>query len=158
MQSYLNLSSYVFSNQFDFNINSIKKEMTHLLDTFSIVYESLQIIGAFWYILAVERIDACWQKACSDREDCKRSLYCSKQTMGDQSWQTLLNSNCSDNSQFNYGIFTSALSNEVVSPMNFVSKYFYCLWWGLQNLRYVKCFFFTFRRCSINERRVVYFA
>ncbi|KAG2668224.1 hypothetical protein I3760_15G150300 [Carya illinoinensis] len=95
------------------------------------------IVGAFWYLLAVERNNACWQQACSDSKDCKRSLYCSKQTMEEKSWQALLNSNCSadDNSPFDYGIFQSALSSEVVSSsMNFVSKYCYCLWWGLQNL------------------------
>ncbi|KAG2665041.1 hypothetical protein I3760_16G111700 [Carya illinoinensis] len=94
------------------------------------------IVGAFWYLLAIERIDACWQDACPDNKICKRSLYCSKQTVGPSSWHSQLNSSCSvgDNSQFDYGIFENALSSEIVSSMKFVSKYCYCLWWGLQNL------------------------
>lgn len=40
-----------------------------------------------------------------------------------------------DTSFFNYGIFGNAVANNVVSA-EFFDKYFYCLWWGLQNLRY----------------------
>lgn len=36
---------------------------------------------------------------------------------------------------FKYGIFENAVTKSVVSS-NFLEKYFYCLWWGLQNLRY----------------------
>jgi cyclic nucleotide gated channel, plant len=50
----------------------------------------------------------------------------------------ILNSSCSadgDNPPFDYGIYQRALTSEIVSSsMNFVSKYCYCLWWGLQNL------------------------
>ncbi|KAF5445693.1 hypothetical protein F2P56_034728 [Juglans regia] len=92
------------------------------------------IVGAFWYLLAIERIDACWQDACSGDETCKGSLYCSKQTLGQSLWHSQLNSSCfvGDDSQFDYGIFENAY--KVVSSMKFVSKYCYCLWWGLQNL------------------------
>lgn len=37
---------------------------------------------------------------------------------------------------FDFGIYLRALSSGIVSSKNFVSKYFFCLWWGLQNLRY----------------------
>lgn len=43
--------------------------------------------------------------------------------------------NPDDKRFFNYGIFGNAVANNVVSS-EFVDKYFYCLWWGLQNLRY----------------------
>ena len=36
---------------------------------------------------------------------------------------------------FNYGIFGDAIKKNVVYS-KFLEKYFYCLWWGLQNLRY----------------------
>jgi hypothetical protein len=39
------------------------------------------------------------------------------------------------NTTFKYGIFENAVTKNVVSS-NFVEKYFYCLWWGLQQLRY----------------------
>ncbi|KAK4764351.1 hypothetical protein SAY87_013789 [Trapa incisa] len=102
------------------------------------------IVGAFWYIFAIQRNDSCWKKACnSPSVECHRDfLYCGNQGMtGYQEWRKVsagvLNSNCSadgENPPFDYGIFGQALSSGIVSTMKFVSKYCYCLWWGLQNL------------------------
>lgn len=101
------------------------------------------IVGAFWYLLAVERNDSCWQRACAHSGNCKTDfLYCSnRHTEGYDAWlidsDNVLNSNCSvegDNPPFNYGIYTNALSSGIVSSKKFLSKYCYCLWWGLQNL------------------------
>lgn len=110
----------------------------------------MQIVGAFWYLLAVERNDACWQEACSGTgtgsKACKSSLYCSNQASVNNNWQTVLSSNCTaggDNPPFDFGIYAKALSPEIVSSMKFVPKYCYCLWWGLQNLRYIN---FSFLR------------
>ncbi|XP_059453238.1 probable cyclic nucleotide-gated ion channel 5 [Corylus avellana] len=99
------------------------------------------IVGAFWYLLAVERNDTCWQESCSkefpdSREACKSSLYC-HQPVENNTWQTVLSLNCTavgDNPPFDYGIYVKALSSGVASSMKFVPKYCYCLWWGLQNL------------------------
>jgi hypothetical protein len=104
-----------------------------------------QIVGSFWYLLAVERNDFCWKKACSDNGYNKKFLYCGNQYMqGYSSWQNrseaILTSQCStdnDNPPFDYGIFTQALKSGIVSSNKFLSKYVYCLWWGLQNLRYL---------------------
>lgn len=73
----------------------------------------------------------------------KDFLYCGNEGMpGYSDWnstsESVLNSQCSadgDNPPFDYGIYASALSSGIVSTMKFVSKYCYCLWWGLQNLR-----------------------
>ncbi|GAB4832695.1 Probable cyclic nucleotide-gated ion channel 6 [Ancistrocladus abbreviatus] len=99
------------------------------------------IVGAFWYLLAVERNDACWHQACNATDGCNKNfLYCGNQHMqGYAIWSNIsvsvLNSTCSaDGDQFDFGIFAQALSSQIVSSMNFVSKYCYCLWWGLQNL------------------------
>ncbi|KAG4968218.1 hypothetical protein JHK87_033869 [Glycine soja] len=100
------------------------------------------IVGSFWYLLAVERNDFCWQKACSGNGYNKNFLYCGNQYMeGYSAWQNrskdILTSQCSvdnDNSPFDYGIFKQALSSRIVSSKKFFSKYCYCLWWGLQNL------------------------
>jgi cyclic nucleotide gated channel len=44
---------------------------------------------------------------------------------------------------FNFGIFLDALQSGVVSSsMDFRQKFFYCFWWGLQNLRYVYVYAF----------------
>lgn len=40
-----------------------------------------------------------------------------------------------DDNHLQFGIFASAFINEVASA-DFIEKYFYCLWWGLRNLRY----------------------
>lgn len=105
----------------------------------------LQIVGAFWYLLSVERNDYCWQKACKKNVTCDTNfLYCGNQYMKDfNSWsnisESVLNASCGvkdDNPPFDFGIFKQALSSGIVFSMTFFSKYCYCLWWGLQNLRW----------------------
>ncbi|KAL1217532.1 putative cyclic nucleotide-gated ion channel 5 [Cardamine amara subsp. amara] len=103
------------------------------------------IVGAFWYLLALERNDACWQDACRSAGNCSTDfLYCGNQNMdGYAVWnrtkESVLQSNCradlnDNNPPFDFGIYTQALSSGIVSSQNFIVKYFYCLWWGLQNL------------------------
>ncbi|KAL4340756.1 hypothetical protein GQ457_08G008620 [Hibiscus cannabinus] len=105
------------------------------------------IVGAFWYWVAVERNDTCWQKACEDvgSSNCTNTfLYCGHQHgEGYSKWSDIrdnvLKDRCptdEDNSDppFDFGIFTQALSSGIVSSTKFFSKYCYCLWWGLQNL------------------------
>ncbi|KAK4604772.1 hypothetical protein RGQ29_013012 [Quercus rubra] len=94
------------------------------------------IVGAFWYLLAVDRNDTCWRQACSDDDNCKSSLSCGNPLPASITWGTAFNSHCStdDTSPFDFGIYKNALSSKVVSSKKFVSKYCYCLWWGLQNL------------------------
>ncbi|KAJ7979605.1 putative Cyclic nucleotide-gated ion channel [Quillaja saponaria] len=100
------------------------------------------IVGAFWYLLAVERNDACWQKACKESEHNTNFLYCGNQGMeGYSTWYNIsdavLKEKCSvqdKNPPFDYGIYTNALSSGIVSSKKFIAKYCYCLWWGLQNL------------------------
>ncbi|KAF7850486.1 hypothetical protein BT93_L5444 [Corymbia citriodora subsp. variegata] len=103
-----------------------------------------QIFGALWYLLAVERKDTCWQKACAEtRPKCiKEFLYCGNKHMsGYNEWRAImkdvLGRKCNvadENLPFNFGIYTQAISSDIVSSRNFFSKFFYCLWWGLQNL------------------------
>ncbi|CDO98235.1 unnamed protein product [Coffea canephora] len=105
---------------------------------------SSHIVGAFWYLLAVERRDACWEEACQDSDMCKANanlLYCASERPSNSNWenvtQTVLGSRCAINdtySAFDYGIYANALTSGVVESEYFISKYFYCLWWGLQNL------------------------
>ncbi|KAI4344290.1 hypothetical protein L6164_011536 [Bauhinia variegata] len=94
------------------------------------------IVGAFWYLLAVERNDSCWQKACRDNGCKKNFLYCGNQFMdGYSTWHSnstsILAEACDPD---NFGIFSQALSSGIISSKKFISKYCYCLWWGLQNL------------------------
>ncbi|XVF24654.1 hypothetical protein REPUB_Repub13aG0145700 [Reevesia pubescens] len=103
------------------------------------------IVGAFWYLLAVERNDTCWRKACIGSGRCNIDfLYCGNKHMkGFAEWrkvsEKLLGSKCAikgddDSSPFNYGIYTQAIESRTVSSNIFFSKFCYCLWWGLQNL------------------------
>ncbi|KAK3189715.1 hypothetical protein Dsin_029276 [Dipteronia sinensis] len=102
------------------------------------------IVGAFWYLLAVERNDTCWRNACTVDENCTDDfLYCGNQGLkGYDDWKEVRNSvlqlNCmptDDNPPFDFGIYTQALSSGIVdSSKKFIAKYCYCLWWGLQNL------------------------
>ncbi|CAH1424943.1 unnamed protein product [Lactuca virosa] len=100
------------------------------------------IVGAFWYILSVERNDTCWQMACERSGHDVNLLYCGNNHVpGYNNWSSISNSvlteACTpdgDNPPFDFGIFGQALSSGIVSSNKFVSKYLYCLWWGLQNL------------------------
>ncbi|KAJ0488201.1 putative IQ motif, EF-hand binding, cyclic nucleotide-binding domain, Ion transport [Helianthus annuus] len=100
------------------------------------------IVGAFWYLLSIERNITCWQEACEKSGHNTSFLYCGNNDMpGYNSWSNIsssvLTENCSpdgDNPPFDFGIFKQALTSGIVSSKKFVLKYCYCLWWGLQNL------------------------
>ncbi|KAF2567497.1 hypothetical protein F2Q68_00027349 [Brassica cretica] len=104
------------------------------------------IVGALWYLLALERNNDCWSKACVKKDNCTRNfLFCGNQNMeGYSAWYTakssVLQEKCPVNvtegeePPFDFGIYSRALSSGIVSSKKFVSKYFFCLWWGLQNL------------------------
>lgn len=102
------------------------------------------IVGAFWYLLAVERQDDCWNSACSDSPACQKNfLYCDEsQPAGYDTWHNvskgILDTRClvddDGNGEFNFGIYKQALTSGVIASNNFFSKFCYCLWFGLQNL------------------------
>nr|GMC67090.1 cyclic nucleotide-gated ion channel 1 [Ipomoea batatas]GMC98843.1 cyclic nucleotide-gated ion channel 1 [Ipomoea batatas]GME20898.1 cyclic nucleotide-gated ion channel 1 [Ipomoea batatas] len=94
------------------------------------------VLGAFWYLFSIERETTCWQRACGNSSPCHHaSLYC-----GDDhtSFKTLLNESCPidtpNTTRFDFGIFLDALQSGVVESRDFPQKFFYCFWWGLQNL------------------------
>ncbi|KAG6745616.1 hypothetical protein POTOM_050114 [Populus tomentosa] len=95
------------------------------------------ILGAFWYLFSIERETNCWRKACGKNPGCKRELlFCDRDVVGDV---TFLDDYCPiqtpNETVFNFGIFLDALQSGVVlSSMDFPQKFFYCFWWGLQNL------------------------
>lgn len=102
-----------------------------------------KVLGASWYLLSIERQEECWRKACEEAKlrfchfwyfDC-RSVRDSSRA----SW--LQSSNVSSmcdptGGSFQFGIYADALTYGVTSS-RFFNKYFYCLWWGLRNLRYL---------------------
>ncbi|KAJ8758729.1 hypothetical protein K2173_000450 [Erythroxylum novogranatense] len=100
------------------------------------------ILGAAWYLFSFERNATCWKRACMEEPgpvrcdvryfDCKNIDQVDRQI-----WinSTLVFTLCDpDNGTvLNYGIFASAVTKNVMSAP-FLEKYFYVLWWGLQNL------------------------
>ncbi|XP_017618520.1 probable cyclic nucleotide-gated ion channel 14 [Gossypium arboreum] len=100
------------------------------------------VLGASWYLLSVERHVICWKSECKKETS---PLQCNPHyldcgTLGDggrRKWEngTVVFTKCHHDNDisFDYGIFEIALTKQVLSS-SFLQKYFYCLWWGLQNL------------------------
>ena len=104
----------------------------------------MKLSGSWWYLLGIERQEACWRSACNLESAC-RNEYFDCHTVNDDArtnWfsSTNVTTLCIPNvtggpSFYQYGIFGDAVNSNVIgSP--FFNKYFYCLWWGLRNLRY----------------------
>jgi cyclic nucleotide gated channel len=108
----------------------------------------LQVVGACWYFLAVDRQVTCWRYNCQDEVaiSCSDTFFdCSSLdplAAARSSWENSSNiiTNCdnisSSNPFFNYGIYTNAINDGITtSKMKFMVKYFYCVWIGLLGLR-----------------------
>ncbi|KAL4182031.1 hypothetical protein AMTRI_Chr12g240440 [Amborella trichopoda] len=98
------------------------------------------VLGAAWYLVAIERLNSCWKKECRNEQTCiLKFLDCGHADRTERkTWAntTQVFSNCNATNpgiSFDYGIFASAFTKGVVSS-KFLEKYFYCLWWGLQQL------------------------
>lgn len=111
------------------------------------VFLVLQVIGATWYLWALERQYDCWRMECIKEMNSRFSrcrpifLDCSSLDWPDrQRWLNATSAiqRCdalTDSNHQRFGIFAAAFTNEVASA-RFIEKYFYCLWWGLRNLRF----------------------
>ncbi|GAV72563.1 cNMP_binding domain-containing protein/Ion_trans domain-containing protein, partial [Cephalotus follicularis] len=103
------------------------------------------VLGATWYLLSVGRQFGCWKSECRAEHagglvSCIPSfLDCNSVMQPEREYWlniTRVLSHCdakNENSQFKYGMFADAFTDEVASA-GFVAKYLYCLWWGLRNL------------------------
>ncbi|XP_047082792.1 cyclic nucleotide-gated ion channel 17-like [Lolium rigidum] len=95
------------------------------------------VLGALYYLLSVDRQTACWKMSCKNETRCDiRYLDC--EVTPNQQWVSTTgvfsSCNASDTSiDFDYGMFLPALSN-LAPAQGFLIKFFYSLWWGLQNL------------------------
>ncbi|KAG6649421.1 probable cyclic nucleotide-gated ion channel 14 [Carya illinoinensis] len=98
------------------------------------------VIGASWYLLSIERQATCWKSECKKEDS---PVRCDLSYLACPSWNTTefrkwanataLFSVCNSSSDFNFGIFEKAVTDNIISS-NFIEKYLYCLWFGLQNL------------------------
>ncbi|KAI4335470.1 hypothetical protein L6164_014114 [Bauhinia variegata] len=100
------------------------------------------VLGAAWYVLSVDRYTSCWKSICrreSSPEKCFLNyLDCSSLNLDKRRlWanSTSVFKKCDPNTEieFKYGIFENAVKKSVVYS-DFIPKYLYCLWWGLQQL------------------------
>ncbi|KAM7267042.1 hypothetical protein ACFE04_009208 [Oxalis oulophora] len=133
----------VFPEDLKDSENKILDPQDKFLLWFGDSFKIQMTVGALWYMLAVERNDACWQKSCTPEVNCtKNFLYCGNEGMvGYSIWSdksaSILGQNCTtdgDNPPFDFGIFGQALQAGIIKRMKFIPKFCYCLWWGLQNL------------------------
>ncbi|GAB4826260.1 Cyclic nucleotide-gated ion channel 1 [Ancistrocladus abbreviatus] len=94
------------------------------------------VLGAFWYLFSIERETTCWRSACKKHSQlcAYGALYCDEGSGNN----TFLNQFCpittEDTTIFNFGMFLNALKSGVVATTDFPKKFFFCFWWGLQNL------------------------
>jgi cyclic nucleotide gated channel len=102
-------------------------------------------VGAFWYLLSIERVSDCWRASCDEFPGCNKIyMYCgSTEESNDEytEWTTVIrqviHENCEPDSQnpFDYGIYSSAVTSEVIRSKDMTTKLLFCLWFGLANLR-----------------------
>ncbi|KAL6982092.1 Cyclic nucleotide-gated ion channel 1 [Sarracenia purpurea var. burkii] len=94
------------------------------------------VVGAFWYLFAIEREDNCWNNAC-EGDNCDY-IYCVKgagvNSFLQDSCPLLEPNEIKNPTDFDFGIFLGALQSGIVETRNFPQKLFYCFWWGLQTL------------------------
>ncbi|PON98025.1 Voltage dependent potassium channel [Trema orientale] len=104
------------------------------------------VVGALWYLFSLERLDTCWRGVFKSSKWDTNYVYCSQNRSQDpqspdiSTLGTMLSASCpfidpdQVSNTFNFGIFTDVLKSGVVESTDFLSKFFYCFWWGLRNL------------------------
>uniref|UniRef100_A0ACD5WA13 Uncharacterized protein n=1 Tax=Avena sativa TaxID=4498 RepID=A0ACD5WA13_AVESA len=102
------------------------------------------IVGAFWYLLSIERVSDCWRAACDEFPGCNTIyMYCGTTEENNdeyKEWTTVIRQviyeTCEPDGQipFDYGIYSSAVTSEVIRSKDMTTKLLFCLWFGLANL------------------------
>lgn len=114
--------------------------MCYKSDSFLFIfgYFFVKVIGAMWYLLAIERQGLCWVEICDLETECKHRYFDCVNVNHPQREAWFPTSNvtnvCADASVFQYGLVEDAVTYSIASA-NFFKKYSYCLWWGLRGLR-----------------------
>lgn len=116
---------------------------------FQICVLSVQVLGATWYVSSIQRQYECWKIMCKKEVNRTHSPSCHISFLDcttiynqeRQAWfrRTRVLTHCdalNDKNRFQFGMFADAFTDHV-SSSRFFQKYFYCLWWGLKNLRFV---------------------
>ncbi|KAI3522972.1 hypothetical protein L1887_01024 [Cichorium endivia] len=95
------------------------------------------VIGAMWYLLAIERQGLCWVEICDVETECMHRYFDCRNVNFQPRETWFSNSNvsvtCADADNFQYGLVEDSVRYSIASA-NFFKKYSYCLWWGLRGL------------------------
>ncbi|XP_057448968.1 protein CNGC15b-like [Lotus japonicus] len=96
------------------------------------------ILGACWYLLSVERQEACWRRICELESSCQFEFFNCNRVIDSLRVSWFVTSNvtnlCSPNAKFYpFGIYGDAVTSKVTTSP-FSNRYFFCRWWGLRNL------------------------
>ncbi|XP_052734559.1 protein CNGC15b isoform X1 [Vigna angularis] len=96
------------------------------------------VLGASWYLLSIERQEACWRSVCDMEQSCQYGFFDCKRVEDSSRVSWFIASNitllCSPKAKFyQFGIYGDAVASQVTTS-SFFHKYFFCLWWGLRNL------------------------
>ncbi|KAM5584164.1 protein CNGC15b [Rosa sericea] len=97
------------------------------------------VLGACWYLLSIERQEACWRQVCEeDNTNCKYGYLDCKMEQDHKRISWFQSSNVThrcdpEENSYEFGIYGDAVTYGVTTS-SFFNKYFYCLWWGLRNL------------------------
>lgn len=98
------------------------------------------VLGACWYLLSIERQEACWRSVCNlEKLSCEYGFFDCRRVHDSpyrESWfksSNITNFCNPDNHYYQFGIYGDALKFDVTTA-SFFNKYFYCFWWGLRNL------------------------
>ncbi|XP_038683662.1 cyclic nucleotide-gated ion channel 1-like [Tripterygium wilfordii] len=94
----------------------------------------INVIGALWYFLSIQRLVQCWTKACETHAGCVNSFYCKDNISDHTSLKDFCPMDTQKNAFFDFGIFSDALQSRVVEMTYFPKKFLYCFSWSLQNL------------------------
>lgn len=107
----------------------------------------LQLFGALWYRLAVQRQIDCWKRHCDillgPHCHSKRShdFYCEDRSpiIGNLSkWDELCPVKEADPEVFDFGIYLYALQSNVTGSTNVARRMSQSFWWALRNLRFAQ--------------------
>uniref|UniRef100_A0A7N0RBH2 Cyclic nucleotide-binding domain-containing protein n=1 Tax=Kalanchoe fedtschenkoi TaxID=63787 RepID=A0A7N0RBH2_KALFE len=99
------------------------------------------LVGSFWYLFSIERVNTCWTEACQAPHCNADYLYCHRRQRRNN---LFLDAACplteqlmsaqNSTASFDFGIFSNALKSGVLESRNFGKKFLYCFWWSLRSL------------------------
>uniref|UniRef100_A0A7N0UAH1 Cyclic nucleotide-binding domain-containing protein n=1 Tax=Kalanchoe fedtschenkoi TaxID=63787 RepID=A0A7N0UAH1_KALFE len=92
------------------------------------------VLGGFWYLFSIERETVCWRQACGHNSTCHDYLNCDLMKGSNAFLSDFCPVKEENKTAFDFGIFFDGLQSGIAGSTDFPQKFFFCFWWGLQNL------------------------